>query len=387
MCSGKVVVPERSLAAVAPHLVAEWIVSANGLEASEVAPQSNTDFWWKCPVAPDHVWHASPNNRYGKGSGCPFCAGQRSSSTNNLTLLPHVLRFWDQAENGRLGVYPQDCTLHSKKQVYWLCPRGEHSSSRQSVQKRVQGQGCRDCAGHRVTHTNSLQRMAPELARELDIVATGRTPDEVSIGENQDVHWICPVEPEWHRWPASPNNRFGGKTGCPQCNTPGQSAQELRLMAELQAILAVAGYEKMVRVEGKSYRVDFASRVGETKLIVEFDGSYWHRNTQVRDRQKSQELRDAGWTVVRVRESKLDVLDEPWDVVVPHLAPAFESACVVLEHLANLSSTMGLGLVDFADVEAYLRRGVPVAATVAQAAIDAAREKYRQRGYGRRIEL
>src|ERR1035437_5871125 len=71
VCVGKIVIPSTSLAAVAPALAEEWDVEANGgLTASQVAPNDNRTYWWMCPVAPDHRWEASPNNRYGKGSEC-----------------------------------------------------------------------------------------------------------------------------------------------------------------------------------------------------------------------------------------------------------------------------------------------------------------------------
>lgn len=71
ICAGKVIIPERSLAAAAPWLATGWDTEANsGLSPWQVAPNDNRLYRWTCPVATDHRWKASPNNRYGKGSRC-----------------------------------------------------------------------------------------------------------------------------------------------------------------------------------------------------------------------------------------------------------------------------------------------------------------------------
>jgi len=41
----------------------------------------------------------------------------------------------------------------------------------------------------------------------------------------------------------------------------------------------------------------------EKKLLIEFDGSFWHAEKAESDKAKAKALRKAGWTVVRVREA------------------------------------------------------------------------------------
>jgi hypothetical protein len=74
-------------------------------------------------------------------------------------------------------------------------------------------------------------------------------------------------------------------------------------------------------------------------VVVEFDGSYWHRDAEERDRLKAEavERHRPGWTVVRVREEPLR-LTRHRDVVVPHLADPFTAAGIVVEHLMPLAS-------------------------------------------------
>ncbi|MFD0687367.1 DUF559 domain-containing protein [Actinomadura fibrosa] len=75
-------------------------------------------------------------------------------------------------------------------------------------------------------------------------------------------------------------------------------------------------------------------RFGNT--IVEMDGSWWHRGMEDRDRAKTRALTEAGYSVVRVRESPLKSLS-PMDVQVFDLEDTFDAAATVLFHLARIT--------------------------------------------------
>ncbi|WP_368738903.1 zinc-ribbon domain-containing protein, partial [Klebsiella pneumoniae] len=103
------------------------------------------------------------------------------------------------------------------------------------------------------------------------------------------VHWICPINPEEHTWPATVLNRARNGTGCPDCNLPGTSAQEIRLAAELGTVLDVDFDRHTIRTAKRMERVDIY--VPSLSLILEFDGSYWHESTEERDNEKTRSLR------------------------------------------------------------------------------------------------
>lgn len=366
ICAGKVVRPETSLASLAPWLAEEWLAPANQLAPTEVSPQSNSLFWWQCSLARDHVWAASANNRYGKGSGCPFCkaSGARASSTNNVTLLPALMSLWDAKRNNKEKCYPQQFTIGSTRSVWWKCPQGQHESEKRPISKQLQRSRCSGCAGHKVTHTNSLASKAPRLVEQLDVIATGRTAEEISCGENGKVHWICPAFPESHRWQASPLNRVTGGTGCPDCMTPGLSAQEVRIAFELAQNLDFDPTVHSIR-RSKVRSVDMVAP--DLRLVMEFDGSYWHEGRESEDEVKSAILRDAGWTVVRIRESPLKPIDPKFDVVVPYLGAPYDVALRVLEHLTTIPGKRTRALISDGTVRHYRLRGIPVAAQEAEA--------------------
>ncbi len=56
-----------------------------------------------------------------KGSGCPYCAGQRASVTNSLaTLYPNAASQWHPTKNENLT--PDKVPAGSQKKAWWKCP-------------------------------------------------------------------------------------------------------------------------------------------------------------------------------------------------------------------------------------------------------------------------
>lgn len=57
--------------------------------------------------------------------------------------------------------------------------------------------------------------------------------------------------------------------------------------------------------------VDVLGRAGDQKVVIEYDGSYFHKSECVmaNDKAKTLALLDAGYVVVRLRENDLPVLE------------------------------------------------------------------------------
>ena len=87
MCGGRIVAPTTSLQALHPHLASEWHPGKNnGLTPNQVKPQSNQKVWWCCSVDPSHEWEAVIGSRV-RGNGCPYCSGQRVTTSTSLQVL------------------------------------------------------------------------------------------------------------------------------------------------------------------------------------------------------------------------------------------------------------------------------------------------------------
>ena len=77
----KVLKGYNDLQTVNPTLAAEWNYEKNnGLTPMALSPNSHAKVWWRCSKG--HEWQAIIDNR-NKGTGCPYCAGQRAYKNKN----------------------------------------------------------------------------------------------------------------------------------------------------------------------------------------------------------------------------------------------------------------------------------------------------------------
>ena len=200
-----------------PDLVAQWHPTKNAtLYPEDVSYGSQRRVWWKCSEGPDHEWRAVVGSRTSYGYGCPFCAGQRVSTTNSLsTRVPAVASEWHPTKNA--GVSPVDVAWSSGAKVWWKCPRGEDHEWRATVNARTSAKtGCPFCTGQRLSVTNSIAAAAPDLAAQWDASRNERAPSDVSISSTRKVWWRCASGPD-HVWDASPSERARHRLGCPFC--------------------------------------------------------------------------------------------------------------------------------------------------------------------------
>ena len=118
-----------------------------------------------------------------------------------------------------------------------------------------------------------------------------------------------------------------------------RSKVEERLRHELASALPEINLtEREIAIPGeKKQNVDVHAPA--LRLVIEFDGNYWHRTkeSEARDRAKTQILQNAGWTVVRIREHPLGLISST-DVRVPAKLSkdTFKLTVAVLKHLVTL---------------------------------------------------
>ena len=126
---------------VHPELAKEWNYEKNGsLNPINVTAGSNKKVWWRCEKG--HEWQAMIKHR-NKGSGCPYCAGQRVlKGFNDLqTLNPTLAKEWNYERNN--GLTPADVLPNSNKKVWWKCSVGHEWQA--VIASRNRGRGCPQC--------------------------------------------------------------------------------------------------------------------------------------------------------------------------------------------------------------------------------------------------
>jgi len=208
---------KKSLAETNPELAKEWHPKLNSdLTANDVTPGSNKKVWWKCEKGEDHEWIASVDKRT-RGRDCPVCSGRKVVKSNCLaTLKPEIAKEWHPTLNGDLT--PYDVTSSSGKKVWWKCNKGDDhkwltsSASRANKRKR----GCPFCVGQKVSLTNSLALLNPDLAKEWHPTLNGDlTPYDVTSTSGKKVWWKCNKGDD-HEWLSKISNRKNDKN-CPVC--------------------------------------------------------------------------------------------------------------------------------------------------------------------------
>ena len=125
---------------------------------------------------------------------------------------------WHPTKNGDLT--PDQVVAGSHKKVWWKCPKGtDHEWQATLINRTGSGKtGCPCCAARKVSVTNSLAELFPEIATEWHPTKNGDlTPDLVVAGSGKKVWWKCPKGTD-HEWQARLADRTGtNKSGCPFC--------------------------------------------------------------------------------------------------------------------------------------------------------------------------
>jgi len=204
--------------------------------------------------------------------GCPFCSGKMVSLTNSLTRKdPELAEEWHPTKNGILT--PAEITFGSNKKIWWACADHEWKST--VTDRTSGGNGCPFGSGYRASVTNSLVAKYPEIAAQWHPTKNGSlTPDEFFYTSSRKVWWRCPYNDD-HEWRTAIPNRTTQNSGCPYCNLRPRPIQEIDLLFELTEFFEI-GLDDRKLFEG-GHVLDCDIIIRQERLIVEFDGSYWHR--------------------------------------------------------------------------------------------------------------
>ena len=328
----------NSLTSLFPRVAEQWHPYRNGETPPDtVIAGSNKRFWWKCPEGPDHEWQTSPNNRTSHGSGCPMCSGFLVSVTNSLaTRRPDIAGEWHPTKNGSLT--PDQVVAGAKGKAWWKCDVDDDHEWQATVDNRSsKGSGCPCCSmpPKQVSSTNSLAALYPQVALEWHPTKNTVKPDQVIGQSNKRAWWQCSIDPS-HEWSVSVGGRTGRGRGCPLCTLTPRSAQEMRLAHELSSLINFDLEAHKMRFAGRLRDVDIV--LDDLKVVVEFDGSYWHSKKVDKDREKTALMEEAGWQVIRVRERPLDSIHVN-DVMVDTMASAKTVADLVLNKIGEVTGT------------------------------------------------
>jgi very-short-patch-repair endonuclease/cytochrome c-type biogenesis protein CcmH/NrfF len=299
-CANQRISSNNSLAVRNPTLAKEWHATKNGkVKPSDVFPNSQKKYWWVCPLG--HDYQATPNNR-SHGKGCSFCNGVTPTKGSSAAdLYPALLKEYSSKNEKPLSTYKP----RSNKKVWWTCSAG-HDWQAVISSRSSNGVGCPYCKNRLVADSNSLAAVYPELLEEWDYEKNGTlTPHDVLWGSSQEVYWKCK---RGHSFFVPVARRTHEGRGCSKC-TGHSSRSELRFFAETAHVFTDVRHRyKIAGTEADIF-------IPSLSLAVEYDGAYYHKTMLKRDREKNRVLKDAGVTLIRLRERSLKLLG-PNDVQI-----------------------------------------------------------------------
>ena len=212
-CAGKKASKEYNLLKMYPEIANQWHPTKNhDLTPGKVTPGSGEKVWWVC--AKGHEWRIAVYARSLKGTGCPFCAGQKASKEYNLLkMYPEIAKQWNPVKNGILT--PDKVTPASSKKVWWLCAKG-HEWQTTIRDRSKKGYRCPYCVGKKVSKEYNLLKVYPEIAKQWHPVKNGiLTPDKVTPWSNKRAWWRCAIG---HEWETTIQKRSGSNKSCPFCS-------------------------------------------------------------------------------------------------------------------------------------------------------------------------
>lgn len=318
-----------SVAAVSSLLATEFRAGKNKTGPDRVFAHSDKPFRWRCSAG--HSWEASPTSRWVQGTArsCPTCYLSKNSIES---LCPKLVPEYDQARN---PLPPSEVLMYSTLPVWWSCSNG-HAWEAPPL-RRVSQPGaartaipCQECR----REGRTLEAGFPDIAREYDAALNSTPLVEVLSTSLDYAVWRC-ANNSSHTWSARVKTRTQGGGACPSCLPWGRSRTEVLVMFEVATVVPLDLSDSLVEGASRHWRCDGVLR--EDKVVVEYDGTYFHSfpGCLERDRRKTVDLEAKGWRVVRIRSPLLGVVNERDVVVDPSEAPA-SVAALVIERLQGM---------------------------------------------------
>lgn len=261
--------------------------------------------------------------------GCPVCEGLKVvPGINDLTTkCPKAAAMW--SSKNKLSA--SEVTARSNKKAIFKCYvcKQEFEAQICHVARSVENDtiGCPICAGLKVVSSiNDLASQCPEAAAMWSS-KNKLSASEVAVKSNKKAFFKCrdcgqEFEAAIQNVVRSVGNGF---TGCYDCKMRRKNAISKPECFLVRPMMAFAGENgianpfadvRNILGENSLLGLDFVDHI--QKLCGEYNGVAWHGDDEhvVRDRFKFEAAHKAGYTMIRIQEPGLEVLDPKYDIVM-----------------------------------------------------------------------
>ena len=260
-----------------------------------------------------------------------------------------------------------DVTTGSGRKLTFVCPdcKQKFEAAICNVVRSVDNgtTGCPVCAGRKVVPgINDLASQYPEVATMWS--SKNKLPaSEVATQSGKKAFFKChncgqEFEAAIQNVVRSVGNGF---TGCYDCKMRRKNAISKPECFVVRLMLAFAGENgianpfsdvRSILGENSLLGLDFVDHI--QKLCGEYNGVAWHGDDEhvVRDRFKFEAAHKAGYTMIRIQEPGLEVLDPKYDIVMP------EGFCRNHKYDAKIMEEVGRKVIHLLE-EIYGRKASP----------------------------
>lgn len=200
-------------------------------------------------------------------------------------------------------------TAGSNKSARWLCPEcGYDWYATVYDRTRADGKatGCPHCSGRvPITGLDDLETMFPHIAAEMDASKNnGLLPSQLLPLSNKWVWWLCENNHS-ARIQVSSRVRHWGCRKCSSSKIESLLEEGLRKEPIVPHIERTHPLDVRWRAQSKAIVDLYLELRSGTRVVIEYDGVWWHRDRHEQDKAKTEALLASGYTVIRVREYTL----------------------------------------------------------------------------------
>lgn len=360
-------IKENCLAVACPK-VAAMLSEKDKHLAFDVTTGSGRKLTFVCPDCKQKFEAAICNvvRSVGNGTtGCPVCAGRKVvPGINDLaSQYPEVATMWSSKNK----LPASEVATQSGKKAFFKCHNcGQEFEARiHHVVDAVDNghTGCPICAGLKVVSSiNDLASQCPEAAAMWSS-KNKLSASEVAVKSSKKAFFKCrdcgqEFEAAIQNVVRSVGNGF---TGCYDCKMRRKNAISKPECFVVRLMLAFAGENgianpfsdvRSILGENSLLGLDFVDHI--QKLSGEYNGVAWHGDDEhvVRDRFKFEAAHKAGYTMIRIQEPGLEVLDPKYDIVMP------EGFCRNHKYDAKIMEEVGRKVIHLLE-EIYGRKASP----------------------------
>ncbi len=215
-CDNVKVSKQNSLQFNNPDIAKEFDLELNSpLTSKDVVFCSPKRVHWRCPAGHEYTARILDRTVYGKG--CLKCNPTLRSKP--LSRYKSLVAELHPTKNGKLN--PEKISSVSEYKLWWQCLQSSDHVWEISPNNRVRlKSGCPFCSNQKVSKSNSLATLRPDVAKELHPTKNkGMTAADIVPGSAKSVWWQCARNPK-HSWQSAVfvRTRSTG-SGCPTCGT------------------------------------------------------------------------------------------------------------------------------------------------------------------------